>query len=167
MKKIIIVFSILILGAGLSAQSKAFDQLYSDFRGEKDVINVHVPGFVCRWVSNIDDLENEERELLRSIRSVKVLVIENCEINRQVNLAKLLAGAERDEDVVPMLEIHDEGEDVLILARQVEDKVTDIYVIVGGEANVMVKVSGRMDRDLMKCLYDVTGIEETKHIREI
>ena len=167
MKKTIVIICLAVFGVSLQAQSTEFDELYSAFRGEEGVINVYVPGFLCRWVSNIEDLEQEEQELLRSIKSVKVLVIENPDINKQVNLARVLSRIEREEGVFSLLEIHDKDDDVLILAREKDNRISELYVVVGGDENVMVKVTGRMDRDLMKCLYNVTGIEQTKYTREI
>ncbi|MFC2098485.1 DUF4252 domain-containing protein [Bacteroidota bacterium] len=167
MKKTIVIICLAVFGVSLQAQSTEFDELYSAFRGEEGVINVYVPGFLCRWASNIEDLEQEEQELLRSIKSVKVLVIENPDINKQVNLARVLSRVKPDQGIFPLLEVHDGNEDILILAREKDNRISELYVIVGGDENVMVKVSGRMDRDLMKCLYNVTGIEQTKYTREI
>lgn len=167
MKNLITILCLTALSAALHSQSNEFEELCSAFRGEEGVINVYVPGFLCRWVSNIDDLEDEERDLLRSIKSVRVLVIENPDINRQVNLAKVMSRVKRDKGVFPLLEVHDQNEDVLILAREENKKISDLYVIVGGQENVMVRIRGRMDHDLMKCMYEVTGIEQTKHTRKI
>jgi hypothetical protein len=167
MKNVILIICFAVFGVSLQAQSAEFDKLYSAFRGEEGVINVYVPGFICRWAANLEDMKKEEQELLRSIKSVKVLVIENPEINRQVNLAKTFSKFEYEKGVFPLLEVHNTDDDVLILARKKKDRITEIYVVVGGDENVMVKISGHMDSDLMKSLYSVTGIEQTKYTREI
>jgi hypothetical protein len=167
MKNLIILFCFAVLGAGLQAQQSEFDQLYSAFRGEEGVINLYIPGFLCRMAGNIPDIGDEEQELLRSIKSVKLMVIENPEINRQINLAKVLAGVKPDKGVVPLLRIADGQDDVLILAKEEEQRISELYVVVGGDENVMIRIKGRMDKDLMKSLYDVTGIEETKYAKRI
>lgn len=167
MRRAVLLLCLSIFVFELQAQSREFNRLYSSFRGEKDVINIYIPGFLCRWASNIDDLEPEEQELLRSIKSLKVLVIENPEINSQVNLAKEFSLAEWDKGIVPLLQVHEDDEDVLILAREEDSRITELYVVVGGSENVMVKICGRMDRDLMKSIYDVTGIEQTKVTQKI
>jgi hypothetical protein len=116
---------------------------------------------------NIADLDREEQELLRSIKSVKLLVIENPDINRQINVAEVLSRVEPDKGVVPLLRVQEKNEDVLILAREEKNKISELYIVVGGDENVMVRIKGRMDRDLMKSIYNVTGIEETKYTRKI
>ena len=167
MKNVLLLICLAVFGVNLQAQTKEFDQLYSAFRGEEGVINMYVPGFLCRMAGNLADLEHEERELLRSIKSVKLMVIENPEINRQVNFARVLSRVERDPGVFPLLEIHEKDEDVLILAREKNERVSDLYVVVGGEDNVLIRVQGRMERDLMKSLFDVTGIEQMKYTKKI
>jgi len=157
----------MVFGVGLQAQTSEFDELYSAFRGEDGVVSLTIPGFLCRMAGNIGDLENEEQELLRSIQSVKLLVIENPEINKQINLARVLSRVEPDKGIVPLLEVHDGNEDVLILAKEENKRISELYVVVGGDENVMIRIKGRMDRDLMKSLYEVTGIEQTKYARKI
>lgn len=167
MRNAFLLICLAVTGLNLQAQSREFDQLYASLRAEDGVINLYIPGFICRMAGNIAELNYEEQELLRSIRSIKLLVVENPEINRQVNLARILAMVEPDPDIFPLLRVQDDDEDVLILAREKNQRVAELYVIVGGEENVMVRICGRMDRDLMKSIFDVTGIEQTKYVREI
>lgn len=163
----ILLLCLTVFGVGLQAQTSEFDELYSAFRGEDGVVSLTVPGFLCRMAGNIGDLEHEEQELLRSIKSVKLLVIENPEINKQINLARVLSRIEHDKGVVPLLQVHDDNEDILILAKEENERVSELYVVVGGDENVMIRIRGRMDRDLMKSLFEVTGIEQTKYARRI
>lgn len=167
MKNTVLLLCLSVFALELQAQSHEFNRLYSSFRGEEGVVNLFVPGFLCRMASNIDDLEPEEQELLRSIKSVKIMAIENPEINRQVNLASVFSVVEWDHGIVPLLQVHDGEEDVLILAKEKDSHVTELYVVIGGKENVMVRICGRMDRDLMKSIYDVTGIEQTKSTKKI
>ncbi len=156
-----------VFGVGLQAQTSEFDELYSAFRGEEGVVSIYIPGFLCRMAGNMADLEKEEQDLLRSIHSLKLLVIENPEINKQINLAKVLSRVEPDQGVFPLLRVQDGDQDVLILAKEKNDLVSELYVIVGGDENIMIRIKGRMDRDLMKNLYKVTGIEQVKYTTKI
>ena len=167
MRNAILLLCLAVSGMSMQAQSHEFNQLYTSLRGEEGVMNLYVPGFLCRMAGNIADLEHEEKELLRSIRSVRVLIVENPEINRQINIARVISMVKRDPGVFPLLQVHNDDEDVLILAREKDRRISELYVIVGGDENIMVKVSGRMDRDLMKSIYDVTGIEQTRYVRDI
>ena len=164
-----ILLSVVILFAGISLWSQAFhmQHLFETYRGEEDVISLYIPGFLCRFAAGLADMDCEEEELLRSIKSLRVQLIENREINREVNFARALSGKEPGNGYLALLEIHDGDEDVLILARQKQEIVSELIILVGGDENVLVWIKGRMDHDLMKSLYDVTGIEHCKYTREI
>ena len=167
MKKLVFAAFSLIIGINLYSQTFELDHLYNTYRGEEDVISIYIPGFACRLAASIGEMETQEQELLRSIKSVRIQVIENKEINRTVNYARAFSGNKSARGYFPMLEVHDKGEDVLILARQKEDAIRELVILVGGEENVMVWVKGRMDQDLMKNLFEVTGIEQCQYTKEI
>jgi hypothetical protein len=167
MKRILFAAFCLILGHILYSQTYELDRLYNTYRGEEDVISVFIPGFACRLAASIGEMETQEQELLRSIKSLRIQVIENKEINRTVNYVHAYAGMKQGGGYFPMLEVHDKGEDVLILARQKEEIIRELVILVGGEENVMIWVKGRMDQDLMKNLFKVTGIEQSRYTKEI
>ncbi len=157
------------LAAGISLYSQTFrlHSMYDYYRGEEDVLTLFIPGFACRLACCLPDLERAERELLNSIRSIRIQVIENREINRKVNFARDFADVGNTGGYITMLEVHDGSDDVLVLAREKNGAVTELIVLAGGEENVMVWVKGRMNRDLLKCLYEITGIEECRYTKRI
>lgn len=88
MKRTIFVLSILIAGIMLSAQTIGTNNLYQKYKGEKGVISIYIPGFAIRLAGSIADLDREERKLLRSIKSVRILTIEDQERFKGVNFAR-------------------------------------------------------------------------------
>ena len=167
MKRTVIAAIALLSGSTLLSQAFELHQLYRTYRGEEEVTSLYVPGFICRMAGNIADMDPPERELLRSIKSVRIQVIENREINREINFAREFSDMGFSDEYLPMLEVHDSDEDILILARQREDTIRDLVILVGGDENVLVWIKGRMDHDLLKNLCEVTGITHCRHTREI
>ena len=160
MKKIFIAISLVLITTSIYAQPREIESLYQRYRGEQGVVSVYLPGFVMRLAGAIADLENEERELLRSIRSLRVLTIEepgrypHTDFVREAKLMKLPSGYQT------MVEVNSEGEHVRILAREKRGRVRDLLILVGGEENTMVYIRGRMNADLFGALAGITGIEE-------
>lgn len=158
MKKLILSLLTLSLGLTLFAQPAGFDRLYYQYRGEEGVVALRVPGFVMRLAASLGDLEGEEKALLRSMRSVTVLTIEDTYRYPGLNFTEEI---KLDGDQYRLLmEVHDGHEDVLIAAREKNGKVRDLIVVVGGDENVLVHVRGRMESDLLANLADVAGIDE-------
>jgi hypothetical protein len=160
MKKLLISTFILAVGISLMAQPIQFDRLYYQYKGEEGVVALRIPGFVMKLAGAIGDLDQEERALLRSLRSVTVLTIDDPQLYPGVNFTEEIHLSFTDEPYRLLMEVHDEDEDVIIAAREKNGKVRDLIVVIGGDDNVLVHVRGRMDCDLLENLADVAGVDE-------
>lgn len=158
MKKLILSLFTLALGLTLYAQPAGFDRLYYQYKGEEGVVALRVPGIVMRLAASLGDLDQEEKALLRSMRSVTVLTIEDSYRYPGLNFAEEIKL--RGDQYQLLMEVHDGNEDILIAAREKNGKVRDLIVVVGGDENVLVHVRGRMESDLLANLADVAGIDE-------
>jgi hypothetical protein len=153
--------------SGLAAQSSEINHLYNSCRGEKDVISLYIPGFLCRLGAALGDMDDAERELLYSIKSIRLLVSENKELNEHINFVKEINCKKHGSGYVSLIEVHDSGEDVLILGKERNGYVSELLIVIGGNDNVLIYIKGRMNKDLLDALYDVTGIEECLYMKEI
>lgn len=160
MKKLIFSAFIIAISVSLYAQPNGFNDIYYDYKGEEGVVALRIPGFVMRFAGAIADLEGPERELLRSLKSVTVLTIEDADLYPGVNFAKEMNITDLGGGYQLMLEVHDGDEDVIIAAREKKGKIRDLIVIVGGDDNVLVHVRGRMESDLLENLAEVAGVDE-------
>jgi len=167
MKKIFIQFVMILCMSGLYAQSSDINRLFVSYRGEEDVTSLYIPGFLCRLGAVMGNMDDAERELLYSISSVRILVSENQELNRNVNFVHEINPGEPGSDYVVLLTVHESDEDVVILGRENNGYIRDLIIAVGGDENVLISIRGRMNTNLLDVLYEVTGIEECKYTREI
>jgi hypothetical protein len=162
MKKLLFSAILLTLGLSMFAQPVGFDKLYYEYKGEEGVVALKIPGFVMKLAGSIADLDREEKALLKSLRSVTVLTIEEehlypgVNFTEEINLSNLRGGYKM------LLEVHDGDEDVIIAAREKNGKLRDLIVVVGGGDNVLVHVRGRMDSNLLENLAEVAGVDELK-----
>jgi len=167
MKKLIILSFIALLSFSAVAQPSQADKLFIKYRGMDGVMSFYIPGFICRFAASVGDLDAEEEELLRTIRSIKILTVEHPVLNHKLNFAKEIRYDRMDERYQLLLEVHDPEEDVLIFAREKNHCITELVIIVGGDENAMVCIKGRMDHDLLYALSEVTGISECSFTREL
>ncbi len=158
MKKLILSLLIVSFGLTLFAQPAGFDRLYYQYKGEEGVVALKIPGFVMKLAGAIADLDREEKALLKSIRSVTVLTIEEQDLYPGVNFTDEINLSADHYQL--LMEVHEEDEDVLIAAREKNGKLRDLIVVVGGDENVLVHVRGRMESDLLENLAGVAGIDQ-------
>lgn len=167
MKKIIFSALILAFSVSLFAQPAGFNDLYYDYKGEEGVVALKIPGFVMKLAGAIADLDGPERDLLRSLRSVTVLTIEENHLYPGVNFTEDVNLKDMGKGYHLMLEVHDGDEDVIIAAREKKGKIRDLIVVVGGDENVLVHVRGRMESDLLENLSEVAGVDELHFTADI
>jgi len=142
------------------AQPAGFDRLYYEYKGEEGVVALKIPGFVMKLAGSMADLDREEKALLKSLRSVTVLTIEEGHLYPGVNFTKEINLSNMRGGYKMLMEVHDGDEDVIIAAREKDGKLRDLIVVVGGDENVLVHVRGRMDSDLLENLAEVAGVDE-------
>lgn len=160
MKKLLFSAIILTFGFSLFAQPAGFDRLYYEYKGEEGVVALKIPGFVMKLAGSMADLDREEKALLKSLRSVTVLTIEEDHLYPGVNFTEEINLSNMRGGYKLLMEVHEGDEDVIIAAREKNGKLRDLIVIVGGDDNVLVHVRGRMDSDLLENLAGVAGVDE-------
>jgi Domain of unknown function (DUF4252) len=160
MKKLFTSTLILAFSITLMAQPAEFDRLYYQYKGEEGVVALKIPGFVMKLAGAIADLDHDEKALLKSLRSVTVLTIEEMDLYPGVNFTEEINFSNTDKHYQLLMEVHDADEDVIIAAREKNGKLRDLIVVVGGDENVLVHVRGRMDSDLLEKLAGVAGVDE-------
>lgn len=162
MKKIIFAILLAAFSLTLFAQPTGINDLYYDYKGEEGVVALRIPGFVMKVAGSFADLDGPERRLLKSLKSVTVLTIEEEHLYPGVNFTQEVDVSNMRNGYKLLMEVHEGGEDVLIAAREKNGKIRDLIVVVGGEDNVLVHVKGRMDSNLLENLSEVAGIDELK-----
>ncbi len=160
MKKLIIASIALVFTVSLFAQPSNYRHLYQSYKGEAGVTSIHVPGFLLKFAGMCAGLEGDERELVRCLKSVTVLTIDDNHLYPGVNFTEEMDITRMKDNYKVMMEVHDGDEDVIIAAREKNGKITDLIVVVGGDDNTLVHVRGRMESDLLQELAKVSGVKE-------
>ena len=160
MKRLIIAAIALVFSISLFAQPAGYHDVYRSYKGEEGVVSLHIPGFLLKFAGMCAGLEHDERALVRCLKSVTVLTIEDNHLYPGVNFTREMDITRMKDNYNIMLEVHDGDEDVIIAVREKKGKITDLIVVVGGDENTLVHVRGRMESDLLAELAKVSGVKE-------
>lgn len=129
MKKTLI--SLLILFAGVSAQAQTPGELFAQFKGKKNAEYVHFGRLLftlLRPIVNHNDDDPTTRTAMRSIRSVRVLDLEDCSTSVKQHFlekAKDLSTAGYETIVSSNLD----GERSLVLVKQKKNTIRELLVV--------------------------------------
>ncbi len=160
MKRLIIAAIAIVFSVSLFAQPAGYHKVYQTYKGEEGVTAIYVPGFLMKFAGMCAGLEGNERDLVRCLKSVSVLTIDDSHLYPGVNFTEEMDITRMRDNYNVLMEVHDGDEDVIIAAREKNGKITDLIVVVGGEENTLVHVRGRMESDLLEELAKVSGVKE-------
>ena len=125
-------------------------EAFTKYRFKEGVTTITVPGWVIGIAANFGDLEENEREFLSSIHKVRVLVVENDELNSRINLHREFSEKiNRNNDFEELMTVRDENEDVTIFGKIQENVISEMVVLVGGDDNALVYIRGEIDPKLI------------------
>ena len=150
--KTILLISIVILVIFSSCEyNPGVSEAFTKYRFKDGVTTITVPGWVIGLAANFGDLEDDEQELLQSIDKVRILVVEDEDLNGKINLNNEFSSKiNRNGDYEELLTVHDENEDVTIFGKMDEDVITEMVVLVGGDDNALIYVRGDIDPKMLK-----------------
>ena len=123
---------------------------FTKYRFKDGVTTITVPGWLIHSAAMWGDLDREERDLLRSIDKVKILTIEDKELNARSNLHKEFYETVRErEDLEELLVVRDGNEQVTIFGKVDEDSIEEMLILVGGDDNAIIYLKGKLKPELI------------------
>lgn len=157
-KNIFIVFAALLILSSCSGYDPGVSEAFMKYRLKEGVTTITVPGWVIRTASRFADLDKEEKEIVRSIEKVRVLSIEDNDLNARVNIHKeFYSYIKKDREYEELLVVHDRHEDVTIFGKMDENVITEMVILVGGDDNVMVYLKGEIRPELLDDKINLTN----------
>lgn len=130
-------------------------EAFTKYRFKDGVTTITVPGWLIHSAAMWGDLEREERDLLRSIDKVKVLTIEDKELNARSNLHKEFYETVHERgDLEELLVVRDGNEQVTIFGKADEESIEEMLILVGGDDNAIIYLKGRLKPELIANFMD-------------
>jgi len=124
---------------------------FTKYRFKDGVTTITIPGWVIGMAANFGDIDKNERDLLHSIDKVRVLVVEDHELNAKINLHKEFSTKiNRNKDYEELLSVQDQNENITIFGKMNENVITEMVILVGGDDNAMIYVRGEIDTETLK-----------------
>ena len=157
MKKTLFILTAVLFVFTSCTYEPGVSEAFTKYRLKEGVTTVTVPGWVISLAANFGDLEKNEREILESIDKVRVLAVENDDLNRTINLHdEFYLRINKKGDYEELMSVRDENENVTIFGKMDEDVIREMVILVGGEENALVYIKGELKPDLLNDYIDLS-----------
>ncbi len=143
MKKVIVFILAIAFPGFLMAQNSAVDKLFQKYQGKHGITTVNISPELFQMVNAMGIEELEEQEFpMDKVTSVKILTIEEEEGWEGVNFYEEIKNELNVDDFAEVLTVNDGGEVVRMWMKADKDAVKEFLLIVGGDDNVLIYITG-------------------------
>lgn len=146
--KIVLAFIIMTsISLSIFAQKNPVDRLFDKYGGKDGFTTVYISGKMFSLISDIQDEDDELKESMSNIESIKILTTEddslvNPEINFYNGVIKDLEVDEYEEFMI----VKEKNQDVKFLVKEENGKIVELLLLVGGKGNnAMISIRGLID----------------------
>ena len=164
MKKIFLLTSALLLPLIIMGQNVAVDQLFNKYQGKEGFTTVFVNKDVFKMISKSEEVENDMNETMEKISGIKILAQEDAEITGDLNFYDELKKNMDFNKYKELVVVKEKDQDVWIIAREQNERIAELLVIVGGEENVLVWIEGNFTFEDLSELSELEGLEQLEHL---
>jgi hypothetical protein len=156
MKRAILFLAMAALPALLMAQNSAVDKLFAKYKGKEGVTTVQISPELFQIVHAMEIENVEEHDIpLDKISGVKILTIEDEGLWKGVNFYEEIKNDLDVSDFAELMTVDDGGETVRMWLKADKEQVSEFLLIVGGDDNVLIYITGNFSMN------DLEGLAES------
>ncbi len=143
MKRLVLFVLTMAIPALMMAQNDAIDKLINKYKGQEGVTVVNISPDLFTMLKGMEIQDLDEADIpMDKISSVRILTIEDNEALAHVNFYDELKNQFDVSNLQEVLTVDDGGEVVRMWMRADGSNVQEFLLIVGGDDNVLIHITG-------------------------
>lgn len=144
MKKLFLILAV-VLPLAVLAQKTPVDKLFEKYANQKGFTTVNISGKLLGFASQLETGDKATSDMLSKLSGIRVLTVEDEALNKTINFYEELEkdGFFKNNGYEVLMEVTEPDEVVRFLAKDAGNgKLTDLLLIVGGDDNALISISG-------------------------
>ncbi|HAH25418.1 MAG TPA: hypothetical protein DCL77_16950 [Prolixibacteraceae bacterium] len=145
MKRLLIALILLIPFWGMAQDNSPIDKLFNKYANKEGFSTVNISGKLLNFASKMDDSNSKESAMLDKISGIRILSVEDKDLNKGLNFYKELEadGFFKNNSYESLMEVTDKNQVVRFYGRSGEKgKLSELLLVVGGEDNTLISIRG-------------------------
>ena len=168
MKKLILSLAIISLGVAALAQTDPIDDLFRKYSDQEGFTVVTISGKMFSMFSDLNEDKSAEGDVIKKLKSIRILSSDNAEINKNVNFYTELS-KKMDFSAYEELMVVKEGSEVTkFLVKQSGENISELVVISGGgSGNSLISIRGDLDMKSLSNISRDIGLQDLDGLDKI
>lgn len=144
MKKIILLSLALVISFGAMAdKTPKVRKSMKEFKSMEEVDYIAVPMFIVRWF--LPKEMKPYKKLLRQIKNVGVLSYDGPSVKLTTKIEDKMKTILDSKKMKILVEIHDDGEHIQVMAKMKNNKIKEIFIFVKEESEIsLIHIKSRI-----------------------
>lgn len=150
MKRLLISLMMLVPVLLMAQETAPIDKLFSKYANKDGFTTVNISGKLLSFASKFDNENGNEKEMLEKISGIRILSVEDKELNKGLNFYKELEsdGFFKNNSYEVLMEVTNKDEVVRFFGRNGgKGKLSELLLVVGGNDNTLISIRGVIDPD--------------------
>ena len=143
MKKITLYIIALTIPVLLSAQSSQVEKIFTKYSGTEGYTSVHITKYMFELFAKIaDEKEDQEfKDITSKLTGIKILTLDSAtNVKRRQDFYKEIVGSLSKTEYKDLMIIKEGNEEVKFMIREIDDKISELVMIVGGKGEAVLIV---------------------------
>ncbi|TKG96932.1 DUF4252 domain-containing protein [Puteibacter caeruleilacunae] len=171
MKKIIILIIAILPLVGL-AQNSPIDKLFDKYAGTDGITSVNISGKLLSLAAQFESEDKEAQDLMQSISGIRILAVDNEELNKELNFYKDLEKANFFKDAKGkyelLMDVNEANDKVKFFIRENSNgRMSELLLIVGGSDNALISIRGNISMESIAKLGNGMNISGLEHLKKL
>lgn len=148
MKRLLLILVLLIPVLVMAQDNSPIDKLFNKYANKDGFTTVNISGKLLGLASSFDESKSKEAAMFEKITGIRILSVENKELNKGLNFFKELEsdGFFKNHNYEVLMEVTEKDEVVRFYGRSGEKgKLSELLLVVGGDDNTLISIRGLID----------------------
>lgn len=145
MKRLLITLVLLIPLLVVAQDTSPIDKLFNKYANKDGFSTVNISGKLLNFANKMDDSNSKEAAILEKISGIRILSVEDKDLNKGLNFFKELEadGFFKNNNYESLMEVTEKNEVVRFYGRSGEKgKLSELLLVVGGDDNTLISIRG-------------------------
>ena len=167
MKRTLILIIIAAWSLSALGQKSPVEELFDRYNGRDGFTSVYISSKMFSLLSRIDSDDEEFRNLVTRIKSIRILSVDSASNAGRVNFAGELVPKLNRSGFEELMTVREQHDEVRFMIREAGNRIAELVMVTGGAGTSVVWITGDLDLRTIVSLSGTMGIEELEELEKV